>query len=53
MSQLQRHSNDFRLAISVRIEGCNARGLALRVLSIVAALVALAAKIYSLRHQVP
>jgi len=45
--------NDFLLAISVRLEGRNARGLALRVLGVIAALIALAAKFYSLRLQVP
>lgn len=46
-------SNDFLLAISVRFEGRNARGLALRFFGVIAALVALAARIYSLRLQAP
>jgi len=52
-SNISSTSNDFLLAISVRLEGRNAHALMLRLLSVIAALAALAVKIYSLRAHVP
>ncbi|MGE0175042.1 MAG: hypothetical protein AB7T49_19770 [Oligoflexales bacterium] len=44
-NQIQKNSDDFKLAIVIRIEGYNSRALVLRFAGIAAAMIAVAAKI--------